>query len=180
MRSRFPEPGVLDVVNPAGGRIAFEISASAPGIGVSPRPSGVLLLRTSPSRWTRADSSQRDNIPNSWSSDRPTGVNAPEQVRVLVNNRDSDQRGTFVSVAGTLVDILADPARDRFYVLRQQKVQFGPGNDVLVYDGKGNNLIATMRTSATPTQMTMTMDRKYLLIPYTKILNSRSCTIWMR
>src|SRR5206468_7994224 len=37
-------------------------------------------------------------------------------------------------------------------------------NDVLVYSSAGNNLIATMRTSSTPTQMTMTMDGKYLLV----------------
>src|SRR5262249_27169467 len=58
----------------------------------------------------------------------------------------------------TLVDVVADPARDRFYVLRQQK------NDVLVYDSAGARLLATMRTSSTPTQMTLTMDRKYLLV----------------
>src|SRR5207248_4576930 len=65
---------------------------------------------------------------------------------------------TFLNVPGTLVDLLADPARDRYYVLRQQK------NDVLVYDSRNNNLLATMRTSATPTQMTLTMDQKYLLV----------------
>src|SRR5262249_4658235 len=45
-------------------------------------------------------------------------------------------------------------------VLRQKK------NDVQVYDSTNNNLIATLRTSATPTQMTITMDHNYLLIAH--------------
>ena len=46
---------------------------------------------------------------------------------------------------GTLVDLLADPVRDQFYVLRQDK------NEVLVYDGSDLSLLATLRTATTPT-----------------------------
>src|SRR5206468_1885010 len=57
-----------------------------------------------------------------------------------------------------LVDTLADPGRNQFYVLRQDK------NQVLVFDGTSFNLIATLRTSNTPTQMAITFDRNYLLV----------------
>ena len=54
--------------------------------------------------------------------------------------------------------MLADPVRNRFYVLRQDK------NQVLVYDGAGLPLLATLRTGNTPTQMAFTFDRRYLLV----------------
>ena len=54
--------------------------------------------------------------------------------------------------------VLADPVRNRFYVLRQDQDQ------VLVFDGSTYTQIATLKTSATPTQMTMTFDRQYLII----------------
>jgi uncharacterized protein (TIGR03437 family) len=77
---------------------------------------------------------------------------------VLINTKEPDQRGTFVDVPGTLVDILADPARDRFYVLRQD------ANQVLVFDANNNTQIAALRTSNVPTQLAITFDRRYLLI----------------
>ena len=85
-------------------------------------------------------------------------VNLPASIRVIVNTRQPDQRGTFVNVPGKLVDILPDPSRARFYILRQDK------NQVLVYDSNSNTQIATLRTGNTPTQMAITFDRRYLLV----------------
>ena len=85
-------------------------------------------------------------------------VNIPKPIRVLVNLKEPDQRGTFVNVPGKLVDVLADPSRDRFYVLRQDT------NEVLVFDGANNMQIAALRTGNVPTQMAITFDRRYLLI----------------
>ncbi len=79
-------------------------------------------------------------------------------MRVLINNRAPEQRGTIVDVPGTLVDVLADPARDRFYVLRQDK------NQVLVFDATSLRQIATLRTGNTPTQMAVTFDQGTLLV----------------
>ena len=45
---------------------------------------------------------------------------------------------------GELVDALADPARNRFYLLRQDT------NQVLVYDATSYTLVATLRTGNTP------------------------------
>ena len=79
-------------------------------------------------------------------------------MRLLVNNQRPDERGTWTDVPGTLVDLVADPARDRFYVLRQDR------NQVLVYDGSSTSLLATLRTGNTPTRMALTMDSRYLLV----------------
>ncbi|MEO8128202.1 MAG: hypothetical protein ABJF23_24210 [Bryobacteraceae bacterium] len=85
-------------------------------------------------------------------------INLPTSIRVVVNTRQPDQRGTFVNIPGTLVDILPDPSRARFYILRQDK------NQVLVFDSNSNTQIATLRTGNIPTQMAITFDRRYLLV----------------
>jgi uncharacterized protein (TIGR03437 family) len=87
-----------------------------------------------------------------------SAVNIPAGIRVLINNRAPDQRGTMVDVPGKLVDVLADPTRARFYVLRQDK------NQVLVFDGATYQQIATLRTGNTPTQLAFTFDRQCLLV----------------
>jgi uncharacterized protein (TIGR03437 family) len=79
-------------------------------------------------------------------------------VRLLINSREPDQRGTSVNVPGRLVDILADPTRDRFFVIRQDT------NSVLVFDGATYQQIATLRTGNTPTQLAISFDRRSLLI----------------
>ena len=87
-------------------------------------------------------------------------VNLPPAVRLLVNTRDFNQRGQIVNVPGKLVDILADPVRERLYVVRQDK------NLVLVYDTTASppRLFSTFRTGNTPTKAAMTTDRKYLMV----------------
>jgi uncharacterized protein (TIGR03437 family) len=85
-------------------------------------------------------------------------VRIPKPVRLLINRREPDQRGTMVHVSGKLVDILADPVRDRFYVLRQDQ------NQVLVFDGASSQLLRTLDTANTPTQMAVTFDGKRLLV----------------
>ena len=85
-------------------------------------------------------------------------VNIPLPVRLLINTREPDQRGTFVNVPGKLVDVLADPGRNRFYILRQDR------NLVLVFDLSSFTQVATLRTGNTPIQMAMTTDQKYLIV----------------
>lgn len=85
-------------------------------------------------------------------------VNLPPTVRILVNTRDFDQRGTILNVPGKLVDILADPGRSRLYILRQDK------NQVQVWDMATLRQIATLRTGNTPTQMAMTANIQYLIV----------------
>jgi uncharacterized protein (TIGR03437 family) len=86
------------------------------------------------------------------------GVNLPFPVRLLINTRDFNQRGTVVNVPGKLVDILADPVRSRVYIVRQDK------NLVLVYDSATLQLVASLRTGNTPMKMSITSDRRYLIV----------------
>jgi uncharacterized protein (TIGR03437 family) len=86
------------------------------------------------------------------------GVNVPFPVRLLINTRDFNQRGTAMNVPGKLVDILADPARSRVYIVRQDK------NLVLVYDSATLQPIASLRTGNTPMKMSITSDQRYLIV----------------
>jgi uncharacterized protein (TIGR03437 family) len=87
-----------------------------------------------------------------------SAVNLPPPVRLLINTRDPDQKGTLVDIPGKIVDVLADPARNRFYVVRQDK------NLVQVYDGTSFKRIKSLRTGNTPTQIAMTRDSRYLIV----------------
>src|SRR5262249_21987211 len=90
-------------------------------------------------------------------TDPRSPVNVAQVFRVLINNHDGEQRGSVINVPGTLVDILADSVRDRYYVLRQDK------NQVLIFNSVTNIQTATLRTGNYPTQMAITRDSKYLL-----------------
>jgi len=86
------------------------------------------------------------------------GANIPDPVRVLINTPEPDQRGISLDIPGTLVDMLPDPSRDRFFVIRQDR------NQVLVFDGTNYNQIAVLRTLNTPTQLAITYDQRWLLV----------------
>lgn len=147
----------IAILDPGGGATDFTLSTSTPGIRISPA-SGVTPAMVRISVDPNAFLNQKGTVSAQIEIRSSMAVNIPAPVRVLINNREPDQRGTFVNVPGKLVDLLADPARDRFYVLRQDR------NEVLVFDGTTYAQIATLRTSNTPTQMAITFERKYLLI----------------
>jgi uncharacterized protein (TIGR03437 family) len=85
-------------------------------------------------------------------------VNQIKPIRLLINSREPDQRGTVVNVSGKLVDIVSDPDRDRFFILREDK------NEVLVFDGATFTQTATLRTYNTPKSMAITFDHRFLLV----------------
>ena len=87
-----------------------------------------------------------------------SAVNIPTSVRLLVSNPDQYQRGSVVDVPGTLTDLIADPGRNRFYILRQDR------NELHIFDGSTNQQIVALRTATTPSQMAMTADGNYLMV----------------
>lgn len=147
----------MTIYDPSGANTDFALTVDTPGVSVSPS-SGVtpatVRINVDPS----AFQNQRGTVTAIISIASQRGANIPQAIRVLINNREPDQRGTIVNVSGTLVDLLADPQRDRFYVLRQNT------NEVLVFDGTTQTQIATLRTYNTPTQLAVTFDRRWLLI----------------
>ncbi len=169
----------IDVTDPSGNAVPFQVclanssSCTAPGISITPS-AGVtpakVKISIDPSRigsliGTQAFlfellSGAAVNMPPPPTRGRAETVtaNVRSRFRVLVNNREPENRGAFFNTPGELVDLLADPARNRFYVLRQDT------NQVLAYEAAGYNLLATLRTGNTPTAMAITFDRKYLLV----------------
>jgi uncharacterized protein (TIGR03437 family) len=147
----------INLVDPGGGATDFTISTTMEGVGVAPgsgtTPAKVRIV---------VDMNRFQNLRGTATGlveiQSPAAINVPPPVRVLINNREPDQRGTVVNVPGKLVDILADPFRDRFYVLRQDT------NQVLVFRGSDYLQFATLRTGNTPTHMALTFDGDYLLV----------------
>jgi uncharacterized protein (TIGR03437 family) len=147
----------LVVFDPSGNQTPFSITTTSQGITLQPA-SGVTPAVVQVSVDPTAYLNQSGTAVATLQIASPSAVNVPSSVRVLVNTRSPDQRGTIIDVPGTLVDILPDPVRDRFYVLRQDQ------NQVLVFDGSTYNQIATLRTNNTPTQMAISYDDNWLLV----------------
>jgi uncharacterized protein (TIGR03437 family) len=147
----------VTIFDPGGGNTDFKLSTKLNGVTITPA-SGVTpaTVRVSVDPTVYAD--QKGTVTGTIVIESKAGANLPAPIRVLINNREPDQRGAFVNVPGKLVDILADPVRDRFFVVRQDR------NEILVFDGANQQQVATLRTSNTPTQMAITFDRKYLLV----------------
>jgi len=144
------------ISDPGGNHTDFSISISGPGVTVSPwtgTTPATVVVTVDPTQFeTQGTNTISLNI-NSLSA-----VNLPSPVRLLVSNPDQNQRGSVVNVPGVLTDIIPDPGRNRFYILRQDR------NELRAYDGSTNQMIVALRTNTTPTMMAMTTDGNYLLV----------------
>jgi uncharacterized protein (TIGR03437 family) len=179
-----PQQQTLEVrvEDASGGNTAFRLVPSEPGITVTPDTGvtpAVVRVTIDPGVFTAFKGTSVGYI----NVLAPTAVNVPDtdltgitntdnsngllsvnqatdvsaRLRVLVNNREPDQRGTVVNIPGTLVDIVSDSARGRFFVVRQNR------NEVLVFD-KQMKQIGTLRTGNTPWQMAISPDQRYLVV----------------
>jgi uncharacterized protein (TIGR03437 family) len=147
--------GQMRITDLSGAQTAFSLRSAngvrfSPAVGVTPATVEVLV---DPEAASNPGTTELEIAITARDS-----VRIPKPVRLLVNRREPDQRGTTVHVPGRLVDIAADPIRDRFFVLRQDQ------NQVLVFDGASHQLIRTLDTANTPTQMAITFDGKRLLV----------------
>lgn len=147
----------LTIVDPGGGNTPFTLSVEGNGVRLS-QTSGVTPATIQVSVDPAAVQNQRGTSTVLIRINSAQAVNIADPVRVLINNREPDQRGTFVNVPGKLQDLIADPVRDRFYVLRQDR------NQVLVYDGANSARVTTLRTCTRPMSMAVTFDRQFLLV----------------
>ena len=147
----------ITITDPGGGNTDFLLSSNTQGVTLSPS-SGItpatVQVRVDPTVFQN----QNGTLAVAVTVSSVTSVNSPPTIRLLINNRNPDQRGTFVNVPGYLTDLLADPVRNRFYIVAQDSDQ------VLVFDSTSYTQLATLKTSATPTQIAFTFDRKYLVI----------------
>jgi uncharacterized protein (TIGR03437 family) len=145
------------ITDPGGGNTDFQLSTSTQGVTISPSSGmtpAVVQVRVDPTVFQN----QNGTLAVTLTMTSATAINLPPPIRLLINNRNPDQRGTFVNVPGYLTDLLADPVRNRFYIVAQDTDQ------VLVFDSTTYTQVASLKTSATPTQIAFTFDRKYLVI----------------
>jgi uncharacterized protein (TIGR03437 family) len=147
----------FSITDPGGGHTPFSISTTTAGIAISPS-SGVTPANITVSVDPNAFSSSKGTVAAYLTITSTAAIDLPPAIRVLINSQDPSQRGTFVDVPGIVVDLLADPKRNVYYVLRQDK------NQLLVYNGSNNTLTATLRTCTTPKGMAITFDQQDLLI----------------
>jgi uncharacterized protein (TIGR03437 family) len=146
----------ITISDPGGNHTDFTISTTQAGVTVSPSSGttpATVTVTVDPTQFeTQGTTTVMLNIGSA------SAVNIPPAVRLLVSNPDEYQRGSVVDVPGVLTDIMADPGRNRFYILRQDL------NELEIFDGSTNQLIVALRTNTTPTFMTMTTDGNYLLV----------------
>jgi uncharacterized protein (TIGR03437 family) len=147
----------IDIVDAGGGRTDFSLSGAPRGVRVFPS-SGSTPARVTIEVDPTVFQNQKGTVTAQLEIKSSGAINLPMPVRLLINNREPEQRGAFINVPGKLVDLLADSTRNRFYVIRQDR------NQVLVFDGATSEQIATLRTGNTPTQMAITRDSRYLIV----------------
>jgi uncharacterized protein (TIGR03437 family) len=146
----------ITISDPGGNHTDFSITTSQAGVTVSPAsgttPANVVVT-VDPTQFE----TQGTNVVT-LSINSSSAVNIPTPVRLLISNPDQYQRGSVVDVPGTLTDLIADPGRNRFYILRQDR------NELHIFDGSTNQQIVALRTATTPSQMSMTADGNYLMV----------------
>ncbi len=147
----------LTLLDPSGANTDYSISVNIAGVTITPSQ-GVTPATVRVNVDPNAFQNQKGTVTGLLTISSARAANVIKQVRLLINNREPDQRGTTINIPGQLVDLLADPVRDRFYVLRQDT------NQVLVFDASTQTQIATLRTANVPTQMAITFDRRWLLV----------------
>jgi uncharacterized protein (TIGR03437 family) len=148
--------GAFTLSDPGGNATDFSIITTTPGVTISPASGTTpanITVAIDPGQFETQGTAAVNLIINSVSA-----VNVAPSVRLLVSNPDEYQRGSVVDVPGVLTDIMADPARNRFYIIRQDK------NELEIFDGTSNQMIVALRTATTPTFMSMTNDGNYLMV----------------
>jgi uncharacterized protein (TIGR03437 family) len=160
-RGSFCNPGVstqqLTVVDPGGNHTPFSISSNTAGVSVSPS-TGITPAAVTVSVDPSAFGGQSGTVAAALAITSPTAINVIPSVRVLVNNAAPNQVGSFIDVPGTLTDIVADPMRNQFFVVRSDQ------NEVLAFNGSNYSLIATLPTGNQPNTMAISFDQQYLLV----------------
>jgi uncharacterized protein (TIGR03437 family) len=160
-RGTFCNQGVstqqLTIVDPGGNNTPFSISSNTNGVTVSPS-GGVTPAVVTVSVNPAAFLNQTGTVAATLSIQSGPAINVIPSVRVLVNNAGPNQVGSTIDIPGTLTDIVADPVRNQFFVVRSDK------NEVLAFDGTNYSQLAALPTGNQPTTMAISFDQQYLLV----------------
>lgn len=149
----------IDIADLGGGVAGFTLSLPANAVGVRlSQTSGVtpatIRIDIDPTVFRNAQGTTTIAL----SIKSPDSINIALPVRLLINTHDVNQRGRIVNVPGKITDMLADPVRNRIYLVRQDK------NLVLVYDTSTFTQLTSFRTGNTPMGMAITEDQRYLIV----------------
>ena len=149
----------LQIVDPNSGHTDFTLSLPTGTRGIRISPAGgvtpaTVTIEVDPITYRGTQGTV--TIPLAIESAAAVNINQP--VRLLISTRDFDQKGRIVQLAGKITDLLSDPVRNRFYVLRQDK------NVVQAFDATSLQQIGEMRTGNTPVQMAITPDAAWMLV----------------
>jgi uncharacterized protein (TIGR03437 family) len=160
-RGSFCNQGVstqqVTITDPGGNGTPFSIGSNTTGVTVSPSGGvtpAVVTVSVDPSAFLN----QTGTVAATLAIQSGAAINVTPSVRVLVNDAAPNQAGSFIDIPGTLTDIVADPKRNQFFVVRSDK------NEVLVYSGTNYSQIATLRTGNQPSTMAVSFDQQYLLV----------------
>jgi uncharacterized protein (TIGR03437 family) len=160
-RGNFCNPGVstqqVTIADPGGNSTPFSITSNTAGVSVSPT-SGVTPAAVTVAVDPSAFGSQSGTVAATLTVSSPTAINVIPSVQVLVNNAAPNQVGSIISVPGALTDIMADPVRNQFFVVRSDQ------NEVLAFDGTSYAQIAVLPTGNQPNTMAISFDQQYLLV----------------
>jgi uncharacterized protein (TIGR03437 family) len=160
-RGNFCNPGVLTqqvtIADPGGNNTPFSISSNTAGVSVTPS-NGVTPASVTVSADPSAFGGVSGTVAANLAITSPTAVNVIPSVQVLVNNAAPNQVGSIISIPGTLTDILADPVRNQFFVVRSDQ------NEVLAFDGTSYAQTAVLPTGNQPNTMAISFDQQYLLV----------------
>lgn len=149
----------LTIVDLSGANTPFSLSSPVEGVRFSPS-AGVTPATVRVSVDASVIANNKGTTTALININAPRAVNVASSVRALINAREPDQRGTTFNIPGRLVDILADPLRDRFYIIRENT------NEVLVFDANNYAQIASLKTGNSPAQGAITFDRRHLLVAH--------------
>jgi YVTN family beta-propeller protein len=94
----------------------------------------------------------------------PEAINIPDRIRVYENNRDTEARGTVLSIptgispAEQLEDLIYDQPRQRLYIANSGL------NRVEIYDIRQGRLLAPIKVGQLPRSMALTPDGSLLYV----------------
>jgi uncharacterized protein (TIGR03437 family) len=147
------------ISDPGGNHTRFAVTPNTAGVLVSPSSGttpAVITVAVDPNAFANQNGTVLSNL--TISSPDNTVIDLPQTVRVAVGSPQPAQRGLAIDIPGNVVDVMADPKRAAYYVVRQDQ------NQIMVFNAANNTQMATLRTCTKPTSMAITMDQQYLLV----------------
>ncbi len=147
------------ISDPGGNATHFSITPNQAGVLVSPATGttpAVVTVAVDPTAFAGQTGTAVTSL--TISSPDNSVIDIPQTMRVAVSSPQPVQRGAAIDIPGTVVDIMADPVRTAYYVLRQDK------NQVYVFNSQNNTQTATLRTCTKPTSLAISIDTNYLMV----------------